>query len=362
MQTTTNYGLKKPEKNEFFNINDQNTNMDAIDAELKKGADHIADKSNPHSVTALQVDAVATLPEATPESTGYQTLLEYLVSLMRAGHKAVSMPVGQFSDLPRLDWTYGCTARLYGNIQVELWRFLSNGSDVFKRETDSTGAWFTNWVKVFTLNNPPTASEVGAIPSAGEYLYTSILEKAITLARGVYNYHLTGVDYTTNDLPNNHYAYGSATVFVRSGTAITVVVWGANANSAYQPAVNHYGGSTWTGWKVLPSTAEVISSAGGTIISPYNVFLALKTTSTANWCGISFANSIGDIGIIGMREDGNIYRTLPDRSKNYKVLDTGNSSPVVASATAPTDTTVLWVDTTAMKMKIYKNNAWTALT
>lgn len=36
MQTTTNYGLKKPEGTEVVNINDLNDNADVIDQELKK--------------------------------------------------------------------------------------------------------------------------------------------------------------------------------------------------------------------------------------------------------------------------------------------------------------------------------------
>jgi len=43
MTTTTNYNLKKPAQSDFYNIDDQNDNMDIIDAELKKHADGIGD-------------------------------------------------------------------------------------------------------------------------------------------------------------------------------------------------------------------------------------------------------------------------------------------------------------------------------
>lgn len=36
METTTNYGLKKPGQDEFYDVGDFNDNMDKIDAELKK--------------------------------------------------------------------------------------------------------------------------------------------------------------------------------------------------------------------------------------------------------------------------------------------------------------------------------------
>lgn len=35
MNTTENYGLKKPEATDFFNVEDFNSNMDAIDKEIK---------------------------------------------------------------------------------------------------------------------------------------------------------------------------------------------------------------------------------------------------------------------------------------------------------------------------------------
>ena len=36
MKTTANYGFKKPEKNEYINIDDLNDNMDAIDKEMAR--------------------------------------------------------------------------------------------------------------------------------------------------------------------------------------------------------------------------------------------------------------------------------------------------------------------------------------
>lgn len=38
MQTTTNYGFKKPESNDQYNINDLNESLDIIDTELKAAA------------------------------------------------------------------------------------------------------------------------------------------------------------------------------------------------------------------------------------------------------------------------------------------------------------------------------------
>lgn len=66
MQSTTNYGLNKPESADIYNVDDFNENMDVIDSKLKEvegtGTDtktdvenHIQNKENPHSVTKEQV-------------------------------------------------------------------------------------------------------------------------------------------------------------------------------------------------------------------------------------------------------------------------------------------------------------------
>jgi len=52
---TSNFNLVKPAQDDFYDIDVHNGNMDIIDAELKKSKDHIANTSNPHSVTKSQV-------------------------------------------------------------------------------------------------------------------------------------------------------------------------------------------------------------------------------------------------------------------------------------------------------------------
>lgn len=42
MTTTTNYELKKPESTDFYDVGDQNDNMDIIDGALKENADGIS--------------------------------------------------------------------------------------------------------------------------------------------------------------------------------------------------------------------------------------------------------------------------------------------------------------------------------
>lgn len=58
MTTTENYGLKKPESNDYVSIDVINENMDVVDEKLKENADHSSNASNPHKVTAEQVGAL----------------------------------------------------------------------------------------------------------------------------------------------------------------------------------------------------------------------------------------------------------------------------------------------------------------
>ena len=60
MRYTTNYGLLKPEGTEFYNVEDQNDNMDIIDDELKT-ATNIAKGRNQALVYSTYADMVAAL-------------------------------------------------------------------------------------------------------------------------------------------------------------------------------------------------------------------------------------------------------------------------------------------------------------
>ena len=55
MTNTTNYNLKKPAETDFYDVADNNENMDIIDVELKNAENHKNAKNNPHGVTASQV-------------------------------------------------------------------------------------------------------------------------------------------------------------------------------------------------------------------------------------------------------------------------------------------------------------------
>ena len=79
MQSTTNYGLNKPELTEHFSIEHFNANADIIDEELKKAEEHRTIAENPHKVTKAQVglgNVDNTADANKPVSTAQQTAID----------------------------------------------------------------------------------------------------------------------------------------------------------------------------------------------------------------------------------------------------------------------------------------------
>lgn len=94
---TTNYGLKKPDETEFYNIQDFNGNADLIDAIIyaiaqrlstaetnASGAtsglaSHLADTNNPHKVTLAQLGAAAS------HTHDASAIISGILSVLRGG-------------------------------------------------------------------------------------------------------------------------------------------------------------------------------------------------------------------------------------------------------------------------------------
>lgn len=104
-----------------------------------------------------------------------------------------------------------------------------------------------------------------------ETLNTSILEKAVEVANGVHNFMLGGDNYTGADLPHSYYTYSMATIYKRSASFISVVLWGGRASKIQ---ANYCYKSEWTGWKALSTTADLenyLPLSGGTVTNTFNI-------------------------------------------------------------------------------------------
>lgn len=75
MENTQNYNLKKPAPEDFYDVADQNSNMDAVDAALKAHDDALAKKAGldeTGKVPAEQLPAFSTLELGETETTAYR--------------------------------------------------------------------------------------------------------------------------------------------------------------------------------------------------------------------------------------------------------------------------------------------------
>ena len=100
-----------------------------------------------------------------------------------------------------------------------------------------------------TIKNE-TSNIEGFQPVKSEKLTTSILEKALTLSQGTYEYSLGGSTYTSDDLPNSNYKYSQATVRTDGvGSTKIVILWGVLAgDTVIPPLFNLYNQGNWSGW------------------------------------------------------------------------------------------------------------------
>ena len=145
---TSNLKLVKPDAEDFYDISVMNGNMDIVDTEFKK---HISNTSNPHNVKPEQIGSITAMLNANPTTTGCSTLLEWLLDMKEKGHYSVSATISDFTDMPETGWGYGLFARLQGNICAEIWKFLSYGTKILRRETDSKGQWSSDWTQLICL-------------------------------------------------------------------------------------------------------------------------------------------------------------------------------------------------------------------
>lgn len=72
-----------------------------------------------------------------------------------------------------------------------------------------------------------------------------------------------------------------------------------------------------------------------------------------------YSSAINTVLAIGTDYTQNMYKYTAGTWA--KILDSNNSAPVKIQSSAPSDTTVLWIDTTNKKVKAYIDGAWTVI-
>ena len=127
---------------------------------------------------------------------------------------------------------------------------------------------------------------------------TSILEKALSLnSPGLYTYMLTGASYQGNDLPRSSYAYGSAAIYWRGSTSITVVLYGGSAASPL--AINRRDGDKWAGWETYARNSD-LGTFGFPNATEVADLHAIKNSGFFTYSYTASNNPVPDRGGIGL--------------------------------------------------------------
>ena len=101
-------------------------------------------------------------------------------------------------------------------------------------------------------------------------------------------------------------------------------------------------------------------NGGGTVQAANSNPLKVKNTS-GNDCYIPFVGKSGTLGYLGFSDINSLMFVTADAAAATVILHTGNSVRVVPATSAPSDTTVLWIDTANKKVKSYIDGAWTVI-
>lgn len=305
MQNTKNYGLRKPEARDFYDVEDQNANMDLIDGKLKENADMI---------NGVRQD----LENLTAEDVG---ALPITGGVLRDALK-IAMADNGYSQL------------------------LKNHSD-----KDDYGLYITD------------------ISKDGK-------NTKIVLSSAVQD---NGVQYGLRYVDRNgeyHFLYGDhfkpTATDVGAPRLLSYSLGGGKAMSFTFPASdNTIAYVSARGWNVSSFLDLMFSgyATGGT-----RQKLTVLSCDVGVACGLNKENATGHGFTIKNTKDTAITicivllagsePTTELTEANASLLSSSTSfcsTQVVISETAPTNASVLWVDSSAMKMKIYKNGAWTAL-
>lgn len=145
MKETTNFGLKKPEENEFYDVNVQNDNMDNIDRvlqEYKDGTQQVGDSAKLGGKDASEYALSTDVTELQGTTALFTSILEKALEI-DVGIHAYTLGGDNYTgaDLPASIWKYGMAVIYKRNkncISVDL---HCEGSNKAMKNAYKSGAW-----------------------------------------------------------------------------------------------------------------------------------------------------------------------------------------------------------------------------
>ena len=362
MKATTNYGLKKPELNDMYNVDDFNYNVDIIDTELKATSTktdnalaHLSDTSNPHNVTKEQVGLGNVPNVSTNDQTPTYTVASSNANLS-SGEK-LSAAMGKISK---------AVSSLISHLSDTVGHITSAERTTWNGKLDAT-ATAQNSEK---LNNVP----IGGFPRYYSYETT---ENGGTNGSGIDFNKLTQVGFHL--MPGNFSGaankpngfYGDSSVIVTGNTAcLTQIVVIENTICFRKNSWNgdfgewNYGSNadTLDGYHakdfVLLSDYNTKIVGGAEVVDFNTLFETKNYAFSAGSISIALNAPVVSNGFLKVLKGGGYthqeytantgvryFRTYNGStwSNWFTDLHTGNTTKVIVSTTAPSDTTAVWI-------------------
>lgn len=334
MKQTTNLKLNKPETSDFYDIDVLNENMDIIDTKLSS---HIANASNPHGVTKAQIglgNVNNTADTNKPVSTAQQTAINAVQTNLNTHTANVSNP----------------------------------------HSVTKTQVGLGNVPNVATNDQTPTytAASTNTALSSGEKLSVAFGKIAKAISSLISHLADTTVHITSAERTKWNAKVDSSTlanyVPKSSGSTVTAKAGEVFCVRSYYDA-SQYSDNTFEGYeaklvngtmKVNPGTVTIINTLKTTgveaasVTTADNGFTSKITGTDVDLCGTTLKVKPGTTTFNGGVKNSN-------DSSSGLVLHTGNSTAVIVSATAPTNTSAIWWDTSTNKLKRNSNGSWITL-
>jgi len=221
---TTNYGFKKPDESDFYDVADQNKNWDLADEALK----------NLDTPTFEDYTGSTAVPSATDaiDQIKSKGKLGTLLSNIKAAFKGACL-IGHIVNNCVTDNAGLPLSAAQGKVLKDLYTQLYSEMGNTNSRLDTS-------------------------------LSSSVLDYALTLSEGLHAVRFPGDSYTGTDIPNIYYRYSGATIIVRSkGKIVTVLLYGISTKVPL--AVNSYESeSGWRGWDQYVTKDDLLISISGT--------------------------------------------------------------------------------------------------
>ncbi len=164
MESTTNYGLIKPNKNDYFNIDDFNGNADVIDQELKSQSDKLS------VVSATQVNDGSRIDTISSKQTSDSSRIEVLEKNIQNSNWLIN------SNFKVSEIVNQRGASIYTNaMTADMWKMIINSTEI-----GATTNLSEEYASISIANN----NDSGAYFALGQYIenYHFFSNKTVTLS------------------------------------------------------------------------------------------------------------------------------------------------------------------------------------